>query len=640
MTTLVSRLPLRQALRIDPAAAVAAALGTLLVAPVAAVNGGYSPTSWGWVTLGLAWAGILALVLRADVSIGLLEAIAILALAALVLWSLVSVAWSDDAGASVLSTERLLVYATAIAVAALLVRAQASTALVGGVWAGATLICSYGVLTRMYPDRFLGNAEIAGSRLAQPVGYWNSLGLLAAVGLLVAAGLVSVTRSRLIGAAAAASLVPLALALYFTFSRGASIALAAGAVAVLVLDPRRLRFLVTTLVAGAAPAAAVLKGAHLPALTTLGASASQTASAGSTLMHVALVAGIVAALAGALLVEADRRIEVARAVRVATAVFLVVAVLAGAGAASARYGSPVSIAKRAWHSFTARPPKHSAADLNRRLFTLSNNGRVVLWRVAWRDFQAHPLNGSGAGSYYGVWVQGRSDGTQVRNAHSLYLETLAELGAPGLFLLGLALLAPLAAVARVRKAPLVPVATGAYLAFLIHTGFDWDWQLPGVALAPLLLGAALLAAARPEGRRLHAGTVSRAAAVTVLVVAAGFAVFALVGNRALASTQRATTAQRWAAAESNARRASSLQPWSAEPSRVLGEAKLQQGRLRQARASFRTGLAKNPHDWRLWLDLALASQGKARPAAARRALALNPHSVEIARISTFLRIRL
>ena len=51
-------------------------------------------------------------------------------------------------------------------------------------------------------------------------------------------------------------------------------------------------------------------------------------------------------------------------------------------------------------------------------------------------------------------------------------------------------------------------------------------------------------------------------------------------------------------------------------------------------------LAKNPHDWRLWLDLALASQGKARPAAARRALALNPHSVEIARISTFLGIGL
>src|SRR4051794_22180626 len=194
MTTLVSRPALRPALRIDGATALAALFGTLLVAPVAAANGGYSPTAWGWVTLGLAWAAILALVLRADVSIGRLEAIAIVAFGALVVWSLASVLWSDDAGASVLSTERLLLYATALAAAAVLVRVRATTALVVGVWAGATLVCGYGVLTHMYPGRFLGNDTIAGRRLAQPVGYWNSLGLLAAVGLLVAAGLVSTTR--------------------------------------------------------------------------------------------------------------------------------------------------------------------------------------------------------------------------------------------------------------------------------------------------------------------------------------------------------------------------------------------------------------------------------------------------------------
>src|SRR5205814_2689415 len=108
-----------------------------------------------------------------------------------------------------------------------------TAALVAGVWVAATLVCGYGALTHMYPGRFLGNDAIAGRRLAQPIGYWNSLGLLAAVGLLVAVGLVSTTRSRLLAAAAAASLVPLSLALYFTFSRGASIGLAAGVVVVL-----------------------------------------------------------------------------------------------------------------------------------------------------------------------------------------------------------------------------------------------------------------------------------------------------------------------------------------------------------------------------------------------------------------------
>src|SRR5436309_7716013 len=106
MTTLVSRLPLRPALRFDPAAALAALLGTLLVAAVSAANGGYSPTSWGWVTLGLAWAGVLALVLRPEVSVGTLEWTVVLAFAGLVLWSLASAAWSGDTGGTFYSSER------------------------------------------------------------------------------------------------------------------------------------------------------------------------------------------------------------------------------------------------------------------------------------------------------------------------------------------------------------------------------------------------------------------------------------------------------------------------------------------------------------------------------------------------------
>ena len=271
MTTLVSRLPLRSALRLDRSTALAALLGTLLVAPVAAVNGGYSPTSWGWISLGLAWIAILALALGSDVSVGLPEAAAVAAFGALVSWSLASAAWSGDAGASLLSAERLLVYATALGAAAVLLRAHAHRALTAGVWAGTTLVCGYGVLTRIYPDRFLAESAIAGRRLAQPVGYWNSLGLLAAVGLLLAVGLVAATRSRALGAAAAASLVPLALALYFTYSRGASIVLAAGTAVVLALDPRRLRFALAASVTVAAPALTVAKAAHLRPLTTLGA---------------------------------------------------------------------------------------------------------------------------------------------------------------------------------------------------------------------------------------------------------------------------------------------------------------------------------------------------------------------------------
>ena len=578
---------------------------------------------------------VLAVVLRTGITVAALDAVAVLALSALVLWTLASAAWSDDVGAALQSAERLLLYAAALAATVLALRRSSYGALVVGVWAGTTLVCGYASLTRMYPSRFASDAAIAGKRLAQPVGYWNSLGLLAAVGILAGVGLVAATRSRALGGVAAASLVPLSIALYFTFSRGAAIVLAAGALVAFVLDPRRLRLALAGVVTLTPAALVVLKASHLSALTTKGASAARAADAGATLVRFALLGAAVAVALGVLLVAAERRVRVPRGVRIGFVIALAVVALAAVGAASARYGSPPKLAQRAWHSFTAKP-KQANGNLNSRLLTLSNNGRLTLWRVAWRDFRAHPLQGSGAGSYYGVWVHDRPDATQVRNAHSLYLETLAELGVPGLLLLTLALLAPLAAAVRARRDALVGVCGGAYVAFLLHAAFDWDWQLPGVTLAPLLLGAAALAAARADARTLVARNAFRIAAVAALAVVAALAGLALLGNRAVASAEDATRAGHWHAAEDHARRATSLQPWSAEPWRVLGEAQLQQGSRAAARKSFRAGLAKNPHDWLLWLDLALASPRSARPAAARRALVLNPRSTEIARIRPFL----
>jgi O-Antigen ligase len=587
------------------------------------------------VTVALAWAAVVALAVRGAISFAPLDVVAVASLTMFVLWSLASVGWSDDDGATLLSTERALVYAAALAAAVIVLRASAYRALVVGVWAGTTLVCGYAALTRMYPNRFAADAAIAGRRLAQPVGYWNSLGLLAAVGIIVAVGLVAATRSRALAAVAAAGVVPLAVVLYLTFSRGAAIVLAAGALVALALDPRRLRLASTGVVVVAAPAAAVVEASRLAALSTKGAPAAEAADAGATLFRTSLLAAAVAAAAALLLVELTRRLAVPRAARVAFAAVFAVVVLVAAGGASATYGSPPALAKRAWHSFTAKP-KQTKGNLNNRLLTLSNNGRVALWRVAWNDFRAHPLRGSGAGTYYAVWMQHRPVATQVRNAHSLYLETLAELGLPGIVLLALGLLAPLAAAVRARGEPLVAAAAGGYVAFLLHAAFDWDWQLPGVTLAPVLLGAALLAAARDHGRAAGIGNAGRIAAAAVLVVVAAVAGFALLGNRAVAAAESATAAQRWTAAESHARRAASLQPWSSQPWRVLGEAQLEQGKLAAARTSFRAGLANSPRDWLLWLDLALASRRADRPTVARHALALNPRSTEIARIRPFL----
>jgi hypothetical protein len=85
----------------------------------------------------------------------------------------------------------------------------------------------------------------------------------------------------------------------------------------------------------------------------------------------------------------------------------------------------------------------------------------------------------------------------AHDAHSLYLEMLAELGPLGLFLVVVALAIPLTAL-RGRQDPLVAAAGGVYLAFLLHAGVDWDWEFPAVTLTGLLCGATVLVGTRSE----------------------------------------------------------------------------------------------------------------------------------------------
>ncbi len=135
-------------------------------------------------------------------------------------------------------------------------------------------------------------------------------------------------------------------------------------------------------------------------------------------------------------------------------------------------------------------------DLNSRLFSLSNNGRTVLWHSALADFRAHPVVGSGAGSFGRWWLAHRTTGYFVEDAHNLYVQTLAEGGVIGFALLVALLAIPLVAAVRSRRHPLVAPAFGAYVAFLAHAAVDWDWQMPAVTLFALFTAAVLVAAAR------------------------------------------------------------------------------------------------------------------------------------------------
>jgi O-antigen ligase len=151
--------------------------------------------------------------------------------------------------------------------------------------------------------------------------------------------------------------------------------------------------------------------------------------------------------------------------------------------------------------------------------------RPSYWRVAWRDFRDNPALGSGAGTYVLAWGTTLSPaGYVATDAHNLYLESLAEVGPVGLALLAAALGLPLLAL---RRGGIATAAGAAYVAFLLHAGVDWDWEMPAVTLAALGCAATLLVAQREEG--LFVRVSARWRAATALAVAA-VAVAVLVGT--------------------------------------------------------------------------------------------------------------
>ena len=130
----------------------------------------------------------------------------------------------------------------------------------------------------------------------------------------------------------------------------------------------------------------------------------------------------------------------------------------------------------------------------------------------------HPVLGTGAGTFGLYWAK---SGKPLQfggalDVHSLYLEMLAELGPLGLLLTLAMLLAPLRAALRRRFVTYVPAAVGAYVAFLVHAGLDWDWEVPAVVVAALCCAAAVATAGLRSERPL--GRSARAALLAVSVV--------------------------------------------------------------------------------------------------------------------------
>src|SRR3954466_4431335 len=384
-------------------------------------DGGFFPDTWNIGTLLLLWVVVVVLVARRHVVLGRLDATLLAGMAGLTLWSLLSAAWSLAPALSLVEGERTLLYFACVAALLLVFSSRNIQAAAVGTCGSGTVVCAYPLIDRLVA----ANAPPSG-RLGGPVGYWNVLGVLAAAGACLAVALISHERRPAARAAAGCAVPILVGALYLTFSRGSWLALVIGLAVMAATDARRREF-AGAIAAVALPAGAVVAcGALAHALTTPTApEAAVTPDAHRYAVAVLLASAASAGLA-ALAPRVAARLPALPVRRVAAATLacaLVVAVVAA--------GGPRSLLDRASRAFDAAPPS-SAASLNTHVISLSGTVRGELWRVAAASFADRPLAVNGAGTYRRLWLMKRRDPVTMQDAHSLYLETLAEPGGGGL----------------------------------------------------------------------------------------------------------------------------------------------------------------------------------------------------------------
>jgi O-Antigen ligase len=521
-------------------------------------NAGYFPTTWGWVTISFAALAVVGLTRTEAIAYqGLLL---LCALVAVVGWTALSLTWTISRQRTLDEVERSALIL--VATAALLVVARTARSLVAGTIAGTATL---GLVALVLYARAQDVSRFEGTLLFRPVGYANGLGAIVAIGLaltVVAAGEELPVAARA-GATAAAAL--LAGALVLTESRGAILALAVGIVAAVALVPDR-----RSLVERAAPAGAIA------------ASGGGVAAGGGPHELWLLPTLLSVAVAGGLASVFVRRIHW-RLVVAASALALVVGVVLAV---------------------------HRGVGMG---------DRPAYWRAAFATAGERPAAGTGAGTFELDWLVHRHRVVATRDAHSLELETLAELGPVGVLGVLVMLAIPLRAGVRARRSSCVAAAAAGYVVLVVHSAVDWDWEQPAVWLTGLAPGVALTL-----GGSVGVGRRTGVAAAGALAALAGAAMLALHGHRLLHHARSELARGTPSAAVAAAAAARRWQPWSSEAALVEARGELLLAQADAARVAVLAAVRRDPNDPGTWEALAALSSGPDADAAQVVAHRLDP----------------
>jgi O-antigen ligase len=627
----------------------------VLYVALAVADGGYSVELTAGATVAVWWAVAIALALgiwpRSRVPVVAVGAGA--CLLALTAWTAISLGWATDGGGAFVEVVRALGYLGLFAVVVMASPRASARSWLGGLALGLVVVAGLALISRFEPS-FAGDASLgeflpaAAGRLSYPIGYWNGLAAAMAAAILLLVWLGGHARVAWLRSVAVGAIPLPILVIYFASSRGGVVAGVVGLAVLLALGPERARMFVGALIGGMGgvllASLASRKHELVDALTN-SVAASQGDQMLALTIAVAIGVGLLRFLVDDWLEELDVSFELSRAV----AVGIGIAVVAGIAVAnpSAR-----------WSEFKEVGPLDTKTTyVAAHLSSGRGSGRYQFWSTALDGFESDPLVGIGAGGYEAYWNEHGSLVMPVRNAHSLFLETMNELGVVGVALvLGFV---GFAIVSGARRGPTASrgaelgAAIAVFSAGVVSAAIDWTWELPAciglvILAAGLLAGPATL---RPEsafGARLVAVNGWRGPGmappprfglgVVTLLVAwaaawAGGVVF--LTEVKLGDSREAASAGDLKAAAQDARDAINIQPWAAGPRLQLALVEELAGDLDAAKLELDEAIERAPDNWQLWfvrtrLDVKSGQVGAARRDL-DRARELNPRAPFLSR---------
>jgi O-antigen ligase len=599
--------------------------------------GGFYPSSWA----PLAAVGAVALAVRVATvehpfaGFSAWSAVAVAALALFGAWILLSAQWSDAPGRAVVEFGRLLAYLVVFALCASLVpREHRLSWAIRGVAVAIAAICVAALVTRLRPDLWEATG-IAANRLDFPITYWNGLGMLAGAGLVLALHLTASDREPWWVRVLAAAVPPVAACtIYFTLSRGGIIATAVGVAAYLLLGFSRAT--PGALLALVPPCIVALSHAYdADVLVSVEYASPVGMAEGREMVRVLAIAVAAAVALRAVALLVDRLLAGAPGpdrLPLPARFGLVVAGLAAAVVVALAAGAPAWANDQVDAFLDASPAPPTSRDVRDRLTVFNNNGRVDHWNISLDDWREARWQGSGAGTFQNSWNEHRPLPAQVLDAHSLYIETLGELGLVGFALLLIALIALLAGLASRLRGPERTAAAAvlaASLTWAVHAGVDWDWELVAVSIWVFGLAGIALAPRAPATRRPMPRLLR-------LIVALGCLALALSPAALWRSQDKLETAltafragdcPRTIDAALDSLRAVGAR---AEAWELIAYCDVRLGQEKLAVGAAEAAVRRDPGDWEYHYALAIvrgATRQDPRPAAAE-ALRLNPMQPE------------